>query len=113
MAGLLLGVPATCVPAPVGATDVDVVPDLEAKTGAPAVEATTRALAARCAARTAARRRDPDESAPACALVRTRAGADSWLSSCGQPRKETTALASTNTNAAPAKSEPAVPKPAI
>jgi hypothetical protein len=31
---------------------------------------------------------------------------------CGQPRNETTALASTNMTAAPASREPAVPKPA-
>jgi hypothetical protein len=61
---------------------------------------------------TAARRRDAavlatDDDRTSCTV----AGVDCeaiW----GQPRNETTALASTNMTAAPASSEPAVPKPA-
>jgi hypothetical protein len=65
------------------------------------VAAATRRLSARDAAGTWCGGVDTTSAAGAAVLA-----------TCGQPRNATTALAVTNTSAAPATSDPAVPKPA-
>jgi hypothetical protein len=63
------------------------------------------------AAATASRRPARDMPAAWVRLTTTEAGAV-VLATCGQPLNATTALAVTNTSAAPATSDPAVPNPA-
>jgi hypothetical protein len=76
----------------------------------PAAGATAAPPVTRVVLRTAARRRLTREGAAGCeAVTATLPGP---VAIWGQPRKATIALPSTNRTAAPASSEPEVPKPA-
>ncbi len=71
------------------------------------------AAAPLAAAMTVTRRTAGEPAGAVWRLARITVEADGWAPIVGQPRKETTALASTNRMAAPARSEPAVPNPAM
>jgi hypothetical protein len=75
------------------------------------LDVTVARLAATAVA--AATRREVAEPPGDCGADTVRGAADPWDPTLGHPWNATTALASTNTIAARASSEPVVPKPAI
>ncbi|MDQ6744957.1 MAG: hypothetical protein M3Z27_02905 [Actinomycetota bacterium] len=84
-----------------------------ARTDAPVGPAIAGSPVCLAAARTVATRRVAADLVGDSLLASTIAEGAVPTSSCGQPLKETAALASTNSTATPATSDPAVPKPAM